>query len=236
MPNKIEKLPDGNLNVELETGEKFSGDPLTVTEKLAEAQVNTKRWGQGFKQELETLRAAPVQPPPATTQPPADANERQLQDYLLNQTARALGYGNADEYRADLMRVKATSEKMGNQIVATEFLSLNQDFPNTPEAIDALSNKIDEMKWDFSPQSMTAAHALLIREHSTDQAKGYAPLTAEQVNSAWANDMHKASRQTPPPMLNTGNPEISGGGQNDPYAMPLADLRKAAIQQELSRK
>lgn len=236
MPNKIEKLADGNYNVELETGEKFSGDPLEVTTKLAEAQVNTKRWGQGFKQELETLKATPVQPATAAVQPPVDANEAQLQQYLLTQTAKALGYGSADEYKADLARVKGTTEKVNNQLVASEFMSLNQDFPNTPEAIDALSKKIDEMRWDFNTQSMTAAHALLVREHGADQTKGYAPLTAEQINSTWANNMQQASRQAAPPMLRTSNPEMASPQGSDPYAMDMEALRKAAIAQELARK
>src|SRR5271165_4535279 len=188
MPNKIEKLPDGNFNVELETGEKFSGDALAVTESLAKSQQETKRWAQQIKTENETLRAQHTALPNATPQP-ADPQEKQLQDYLLNQTAKALGYNTGEEYKADLMRVKGTSDKVNNQLVATEFLALNQDFPNTPESVEALSKKIDEMHWDFNTQSMTAAHALLVREHGIDAQKGYAPLTAEQINSTWANNM-----------------------------------------------
>ena len=97
MPNEIKKLEDGRISAKLETGEVFEGDPLEVTTKLAEAQVNTKRWGQGFKQELETLKSTP--PPPAATQPPVDANEAQLQQYLLNQTAKAIGYDNGEQFK-----------------------------------------------------------------------------------------------------------------------------------------
>jgi len=240
MPNEIKTLENGRISAKLETGEVFEGDPLEVTTKLAEAQVNTKRWGQGFKQELETLKSQPVQPPPATAKPPEDANEAQLQQYLLTQTAKALGYGSADEYKADLMRVKGTTEKVNNQLVATEFMALNQDFPNTPEAIEALSKKIDEMHWDFNTQSMTAAHALLVRENSIDNTKGYAPLTPEQINSAWANNMQQANRQAPPPMLKTNNPEISSGSGELSYAqllnLPSSELRKMAIAQELAKK
>lgn len=233
MPNKIEKAPDGKISVELETGEKFSGDPLEVTQKMAEAHVSTKRWGQEWKTKAET---PPVQTPPNAAQPPADANEAQLQQYLLNQTAKGLGYENADQFKADLQMVKGTTAKVNHQLVATEFMALNQDFPNTPEAIDALSKKIDEMKWDFSAQSMTAAHALLVREHSTDDKKGYAPLTAEQINSTWANQMSQANRTQAPPMLRGNSADLSQSGGVDPYKIPLNDLRAAAIQQELNRK
>ena len=235
MPNDIQKMPDGKIIAKLETGEVFEGDPLEITQKMAQAHVETKRWGQTFKQEAETLKAARATQQQNTTPPPADANEAQLQQYLLNQTAKALGYDSGDQYKADLKRVKGTTEKVNHQIVAAEFMNLNQDFPNTPEAIDALSKKIDEMKWDFSAQSMTAAHALLVREHSTDDKKGYAPLTAEQINSSWANQMSAANRTQAPPMLRGNSADTSQQGP-DVYKMPLNDLRAAAIQQELSRK
>jgi hypothetical protein len=234
MPNKIEKLPDGNLSVELETGEKFTGDALAVTEKMAEAHVNTKRWGQEWKQKAETPHQQPNNVPgTASQQPMVDPQEKQLQDYLLNQTAKALGYDSADQYKADLMKVRGTTEKVNNQLVATEFLALNQDFPNTPESVEALSKKIDEMGWGFDQQSMTAAHALLVREHGTDPAKGYAPLTAEQINSAWANNMQQASRPGAPPMIHGQSPDAQRQSQNEPWNMKMDELRAAAIKQQL---
>ena len=238
MPNEVKKLDDGRISAKLETGEIFEGDPLEVTQKMAEAHVNTKRWGQDWKQKYDTKAA---EPPPVAKAEPVDANEAQLQKYLLDQTAKALGYGSAEEYKADLAKVKGTAEKVNNQLVASEFMSLNQDFPNTPEAIDALSKKIEEMRWDFNTQSMTAAHALLVREHSADQTKGYAPLSAEQINATWANNMQQSShRQTaPPPILKTGNPESGSGGElsyEQLLNLPSAELRKMAIAQELAKK
>lgn len=236
MPNEIKTLENGKISAKLETGEIFEGDPLEVTTKLAEAQVNTKKWGQGFKAEVETLKAAQsTQQQNPTAQPPVDANEAQLQQYLLTQVGKGLGYNSADEFKADLTKVKGTTQKVNEQLVVTEFLALNQDFPNTAAASDALAKKIDEMHWDFSPQAMTAAHALLVREHGQDATKGYAPLTPQQINESWANQMSAASRTQAPPMLRGGNPEQTNQ-QPDPYAMPLADLRKQAIAQELSRK
>src|SRR5262249_49642724 len=40
---KLENLPDGNIEVQLITGERFVGDPTTVMQGLAKAQVFTKR-------------------------------------------------------------------------------------------------------------------------------------------------------------------------------------------------
>jgi hypothetical protein len=230
MPNEITKHPDGKITAKLETGEIFEGDPLEVTQKMAEAHVSTKRWGQEWKHKAET---PPVQQPPTQQQPVVDQNEAQLQNYLLTQTAKALGYENADQYKADLARVKGTTEKVNNQLVATEFLALNQDFPNTPEAIESLSKKIDEMHWDFNTQSMTAAHALLVREHAADDKKGYAPLTAEQINSAWANNMQQASRTAPPPMIHGTSPDANRANVNEPWNMKMDELRAAAIKQQL---
>jgi len=237
---KIEQT-DSKIRVSLENGPEVftANDPLEATNQLASALDEGKKWGkEGWakaKQYEAELAAIKSTPPSNVSQSPVDQNEAQLQKYLLDQTARALGYNSADEYKADLMRVKGTTDKVNNQLVANEFLALNQDFPNTPQAIDSLSKKIDEMKWDFSPQSMTAAHALLVRENAQDSTKGYSPLTAEEVNSQWANSMSQANRQPPPPMLRSSAPDSRQQGP-DPYAMKLDDLRNAAIQQELGRK
>lgn len=235
MPNEIKTLENGKISAKLETGEVFEGDPLEVTQKMAEAHVSTKKWGQGFKQQFETLQAQHATPPPPTTvQPPVDANEAQLQQYLLTQTAKALGYNSADEYKADLQKVKGTTEKVNNNLIVTEFFNLAPDFPNTDAASAALAKKIDEQHWEFSPTAMLAAHTLLIREHSVDPTKGYAPLTSEQINATWANNMAAYNRRNAPPMLR-GNGVDSNPPVN-PYAVPLEQLRKDAIAQELNRK
>lgn len=228
MPNKVEKLPDGKMHIELETGEVFDGDPLEVTNKMAEAHVNTKRWGQDFKAKYEASQQ------PVTTDP----QEAQLQNYLLTQTAKALGYNSADEYKADIQRVKKTTDEVNNQLVASAFLAQAPDFPNTRESIDAISKKIDEMGWGFDTQSMIAAHALLVREHASDNTKGYAPLTAEQQNEQWAANLRASNRPTPPPVIPGASPDAGQQGFNpwDTKSVKLEDLRAAAIRQQLEGK
>lgn len=225
MPNKIETLPDGKLHVELETGEKFDGDPLEVTTKLAEAQVNTKRWGQDWKAKAE---APPTPPVPVVPPTPEAQNEAQLQAYLLNQTAKALGYENAEQYKADIAKVKKTTDEMTNNLVASQFMAQCPDFPNSPEAIDALSKKIDDMKWDFTPQSMIAAHSVCLREDK------YKALSAEEQNATWSQSLQKSNRPTPPPMIHGQAPDANARGF-DPWAkdLKLDDLRAAAIKQQL---
>ena len=55
MPNEI-KLENGKLSVKLETGEVFTGDPVTVATKMASAHCSTKRWGQKHRDEKETAQ------------------------------------------------------------------------------------------------------------------------------------------------------------------------------------
>jgi hypothetical protein len=232
MPKKIEVTPD-KFNIELETGEVFSGDPLAATTKLAEAQENTKRWGQqGYakaaqlEKELEELKAKQTAQPTPTT--PEAQNEAQLQTYLLTQTAKALGYENAEQYKADLAKVKATTDEVTNNLVASQFLAQCPDFPNSPEAIEALSKKIDDMKWDFTPQSMIAAHSVCLREDK------YKPLSAEEQNATWEQGLRSSNRQAPPPMVHSNAPDANQRGF-DPWSkdVKLDDLRAMAIKQQL---
>lgn len=237
MPNKVEKLPDGKMHIELETGEVFDGDPLEVTQKMADAHVNTKRWGQEWKQKAEG--SSNHQQPPVTQQPAAvDPQQAQLQSYLGDQIAQWAGYKDGNEFLGVLKRVNKTTEEVNNQLVASAFLAQAPDFPNTKESIDAISKKIDEMGWGFDTQSMIAAHALLVREHASDATKGYAPLTAEQQNAQWEAGLRASNRPTPPPVISGSSPDASQQGFNpwDQKSVPLDQLRAAAIRQQLEGK
>ena len=232
MPNKIEKLPDGNLNIELETGERFSGDPLEVTQKMAEAHVSTKRWGQEWKQKAEA-----VPPPQSTTQQaPVDPNEKATQDWLLNQTAKALGYNSGEEYKADLGRVKSSTEEVSKQTALQQFFTQHPEYPGTPEANDMIGKIFDEKGWkDMTADNLHFAHLEALDRHRRDPKQGYEPLSTEAVNSAWANNMQQASRPSAPPMLRSNNPEVGSGG-TDPYSMPMDQLRAQAIKAQLEFK
>lgn len=200
MPNQIEQLEEGKkLKVTLETGEIFEGDPLEVTNKMAAAHVETKRWGQAAHAEVKTLKEKPVTPP-ATT-PPPNPEEAQLDGYLLERHAKALGFKNADEYKAELADVRAVKERAKNQAVVVDFFQQCPDFPNTDASVEALKNKMEKMGYDYTPQSMIAAHMLCLREDS------YKPLSASEQNEAWANNMARSNRGTNPPMIRSNSPE-----------------------------
>ena len=235
MPNEVKQLDGGKLEVKLETGETFTGDPLEVANKMAEAHVNTKRWGQNWHTKYEEAAQAinqPIQQP--APQPAADPNEAQLQKYLLDQTARALGYSSADEYRADLQKVKQTTEIVQNQAVASTFLQSCPDFPNTDEAIKGLGDKMTQLGADFTPLNMIAAHTMCVRENR------YKALTPDEVNSQWANEMAASSRQgggqpTPPPMLGGSSPDARAP-ETTLWNEPLDKMRARILSEQRAGK
>jgi len=222
---KIEQLEDGKkLHVTLDDGTVFDGDPLEVTQKLAEAKENTYKWGKNLEAERDDLKKKI--PPPTSTQPPPSAEEAQLQKYLLDQTAKGLGYKDAEEYKADLARVKSVTERQANQAVAADFIQQCPDFPNTEASIEALKSKMEKMGYDYTPQSMIAAHMLCLREEA------YKPLSVADQNDAWASRMSASNRQ-PPPMLRSSSPDAS---QQTPdlYKEPLDQMRSRLIREQLN--
>lgn len=224
-PFSVDTLEGGKVHIKYETGEEFTGDPLEVTQKIAEAHIKTEKWARGVKAENDTLKATPsaAKPPDA---PPADPNEAQLQNYLIEQTAKGLGYANAEEYKRDLSRVKSVTSEVEDNLVATAFLAQCPDFPNTPEAIDALSKKIDQLGGQFRPIDMVAAHSLCVRDGS------YKPLTSEEQNQGWEQRMTQANNQqrgTPPPPP-SGSTPTTGAAETDPWKMSMDDLRKQILE------
>jgi len=108
MPNEIKKNEDGSVEVTLESGEVYKGDPFDVMNKMADAQLSTKRWGQNIKAENENLKAQRLNPPEPVQQPPSNGNadELALQNYLLDQQAKA--------QRRDPRQTKDPGEKEGD--------------------------------------------------------------------------------------------------------------------------
>ena len=56
---QLKNLPDGQMEVQLVTGERFVGDPITVTQKLAESKVRTTTWAR--QKVREAQQAQPMQ-------------------------------------------------------------------------------------------------------------------------------------------------------------------------------
>jgi hypothetical protein len=237
MPNKIEKLPDGKFNIELETGEKFNGDPLEVTEQLAKSQQETKRWAQQIKAENEALKAAhPATPPNGQQPPPADPQEKQLQDYLLTQVGKGLGYDNADQFKADLTKVKSSTEEIAKSTALQTFFTNHPEYPGTEAANDTIGKIFDEFGWkDLTAEHLHLAHLEAVNRHQKDPKSGYQPLSEKEISESWAGRMAQANRQAAPPMLRGNSPDANSG-YDDPYKVPMEKLRQDAIKQELERR
>jgi hypothetical protein len=228
---KIDLLPNAEYSVDLETGEKFKGAAKDVIEALGKSKVETRRHYEAKEAELKTkeadlaARENALLHPATPVSTPADQSALDFQKYVVDQTAKGLGYANGDEYKAHLQRVAHVTGEMENQAIAGQFLNQCQDFPNTPEAIAALSKKLDENKWDYTPQSMIAAHSLCLREDK------YKALTPEEINSSWASNMQASSRRPPPPMIQSGSPD-NKPAPDDAWSMPLDTLRKKALAEQ----
>lgn len=57
------------------------------------------------------------------------------------------------------------AQQARNEEIAGGFLEHCPDFPRTPQAVEALGRKIVENGWDFSPESVIAAHHVCQREN-----------------------------------------------------------------------
>jgi hypothetical protein len=250
---QLETRPDGQLEVRLITGEIFRGDPIEVTRKIAAAKVSTTRWGQGFKQQLAELQAQGEGPPTAILPasgvqydengaPVMEVGQTVVPDstYInLHNMATALGYSGTDELIADQMNLReqttrlsqelaAEREDRQNKEIAAVFLAQNPSFPNSDESIAALDQIITANNLAYSPENMTLAHTYAVQNGL------YRPLSQEDQEAAVGMAV-QSRRPAPPPMIRSSNPE-TWHGDNDPHSIPLDQLRRLAIKQELEGK
>ncbi len=232
---QLENLPDGNLKVKLATGEEFTGDPISVTQKLAESKVNTAVWA---RQKVEDAERQYQQRQP-TNQPTEQPANQQTQpsgslasDLAARQAdamAQQFGFSNKNEMQQwgeTVNQKMETIAQFERQQQATDFITKCPEFPGTQEAIDSIARIMDNLGLAETSENMQACHGLAI------QRGMYEPISQQalQMANGTAQPIH---RQAPPPMLRSNNPEITMQSP-DPYNMNLADLRRAAIQQELT--
>ncbi len=229
----VSQNQDGTMTVEYATGERFVGDPLTVTQKIGEAHVNTKVWARQQRAQQSQQTTEPMQLNQHTAQPTEQTASGSLADDLATRQAdaiaRQLGFNDLTEAKQSILemgRVKEQVQKFEEQELAARFHATCPDFPDTEETAETVMQIISSNGWQPNLESLQAAHALAIRNRL------YQPLTAEQIQIANGMAPQQQSRQAPPPMLRGNNPEISNAALS-PYDMSLGDLRKAAIKQEL---
>jgi hypothetical protein len=156
----------------------------------------------------------------------------------MDQMAQSLGYSDGAEMVNDQLAQRAKTQDLERRLqereerdyiveTSTGFLASAPDFPNTDASIAALEQVITTNGWEWNTPNMQAAHALAVRNGL------YQPLSAEQQNVGWEQNLRESNRRpTPPPMLPGKSPDAEQQNSN-PYAMPLQDLRQQAIRQAL---
>jgi len=245
---------DGTLHVEYATGERFDGDALTVTQQIGKAHVNTKIWARQQRERAQQqpqngngnvdplIPASQVQYDQQYDSPILEAGQTAIPDESfaqLNQMATLLGYSDANEMVSDQLTLRAKTDQIAQELAAERenrenhetaavFLAQNPDFPNNEQSINALDQIIARNNLDWSPENMAMAHTYAVKNGL------YQPLSLEAQQQA-AGLAVQATRPTPPPMIRSGNPE-SGFRTADVHSMPLVELRRLAIQQELEGK
>jgi hypothetical protein len=234
--------PDGTFDAKLVTGETFRGfkadENRDAIRKLAESKVNTRRHYENLAQQQQSQpqqQPANGQQPPPQAQPqaqpgndPAVNSDQSLTDWFLDETAKRFGYQNGNEMVADQnsryqreQQNNEVLEQYKNQNTVSQFFMEHPEYPNTDQANNAIETIINRNGWEWTPDSMAAAHALAV------QNRVYQPLTQEDI--AVANGYApQAHRPVPPPMLKGGSPESQNREENL-YEIPLDVLRKKAL-------
>jgi hypothetical protein len=225
--------PDGKVTMKLATGETFPDLPnqnRDALRKLGESKVNTRRHYENLVQQQQPANGQQTQAQPQEQQPANNptAEGPSLTDWFLDETAKRFGYQNSAEFIADQnaryqreQQNNALLEQFKNQNIVSEFFSSHPEYPNTDQANNAIETIINRNGWEWTPDSMAAAHALAV------QHRVYQPLSQQEIAVAngYAPEVH---RPTPPPIPRGGNPENNQPTMNE-WEMPLDQLRKRAL-------
>ena len=101
---QLKNLPDGQMEVQLVTGERFVGDPITVTQKLAESKVHTTVWAR------QKVREAQQTQPMQVDQQPQQIDHSGT--YAAKHDCRLLGGRNRRTALARAIRVLGDGNEM----------------------------------------------------------------------------------------------------------------------------
>jgi DNA-nicking Smr family endonuclease len=192
--------PDGTFDAKLVTGETFRGfkanENRDAIRKIAESKVNTRRHYENLAQQQQPANGQQLQP---QAQPPASESPS-LTDWFLDETAKRFGYQNGAEMVADQnaryareQQNNAVLEQVKNERTVQEFFANHPEYPNSDQANNALEQIINRNGWEWTPDTMAAAHALAV------QNRVYQPLSQQEIAIAngYAPQVH---RPTPPPI------------------------------------
>jgi hypothetical protein len=229
--SRLRQNEDGSLEVNLPSGELYRGKNLEeLAEQFGKSHMHQKRW---VHEKLALAQQQPTTPAPPTASTPEYSS---IADMWAAEQAEAfakqLGFSNKEElmqWGEQYQQDREALEEFRVQNLAHRFQADHPDFPNTLAASDALTNIIEQQGWNFTPDTLSAAHALAV------QRGLYQPLTPDQI--AVANGTAPAPQSRPPiaPMIRSGNPEGAVSDQN-PWTMDLTKLRQMTIRQQLGER
>jgi hypothetical protein len=213
------KQADGSYHIKLATGEEFKGTADDVVVAMGKAQISTKEWGKGFKEQLEAKNN------PQPQAPEVDPAEQ----FIAETVAKSLGFASAEDMKAFVGNSRQEAVASREQRLALEFHRLAPEFPATPDATQAVLKYAAEngmIQVDANgvivsgtPQALRAAHLACVAE------KKYIPLTQEQMA---AQQVTKPA--TPAPIIPPQRNETPAQTIN-PYDLnvPLEKLREQAM-------
>jgi hypothetical protein len=196
--------PDGTFDAKLVTGETFRGFKATenrdAIRKIAESKVNTRRHYENLAQQQQPANDQQLQP---QAQPPASESPS-LTDWFLDETAKRFGYQNGNEMVADQnaryqreQQNNEVLEQYKNQNTVSQFFYEHPEYPNTDQANNAIETIINRNGWEWTPDTMAAAHALAV------QNRVYQPLSQQEI--ALANGYAPEVRRPVPPPIPRSN-------------------------------
>ena len=250
---QIKDNGDGTLEASLITGEVFRGDALTVTRKIGEANVHTKRWAreqraqqtqQPVPQQQSAEQIQPTNPNSAVSFAPDGTPQvdfSKIPDvtrWQMDQLAQSLGYSDGAEMVQDQIAQRRKTQELVRRLAereerdfiletSTSFLAAAPDFPNTDQSIAALEQIINQNRWDWTPENMQAAHALAIRQGL------YQPVPVQEQNGNWEQGLRESNKRPVPPPMPSSNSADAFRQQENLYEIPLTELRKQVIRAQL---
>jgi hypothetical protein len=185
-------------------GEVFKGKDFSeAVNKLAGSKADANAY-------IKQLKTQPAPTQPQVTQPePVDPAVQATQEWILAQTAAALGMS-PEEYKARVGMVFNTSEQMATQIAVADFHKMCPGYVDTPENSAALGSYFPDNFGRFpTAQELKQAYALALVD---GKIKAQAPAQAAPAR--------------PVPMPSSGSSPVTSDGSA--WTMDMNDLKKAA--------
>lgn len=218
---------DGQWAIQLPTGQVYKGaSPEAAWQQLYDGQVAASRRITELNTEAERLRSGlaavtgrPVEVTPGAAGQPAKLTwdtavyrELEKNDPLLAQNymdACRFGLADINDVPQAFTRMYENTTYNETARETNSFKAMAPDFPGTKEAIDKVLGFLNDNKIAYTATNLKMVHDGMVRAHSLDPTKGYAPHTPGQPQGgqpAPAAAPPAAPTPVPPPVIDA-NPQ-----------------------------